>query len=384
MKKVLLLTLVISMLVSSVAFADVTIEHTFKGDDGFIYHFGKITDLTDPFDAGIKIGDRFFSLNKEDARDGENALTKAISTGLWGIGIKDNADALGDTYTVTPYSQLTEADEPYCYTAETETVTKEGVSEFPEVTLSSDVSIASLKIDGEDADAVSGTTYYVAVEDIDNYEGIITATATDVNAKVDVSSIVDNQATVTVTAEDGITTGTYTVKFKEMEKQELSWKPVMIGTTQAYEILILSGDGSYKKDTRGLNSGIFAKLDTTQDQRIYFNYLTTSLPANSKVVGTATISAIASYNSTYVFYRSHYSNITDSCTFDEFANENGLLKSYKNSNGANYSFSIEFDSSLLDIGTEEYIKIALADGSIDSNSKLAAIPTLTVNYITLD
>ena len=196
MKKVLLLTLVISMLISSSAFAGVTIEHTFKGEDGFIYHFGTITDLDNPFDAGIKIGDRFFSLNKEDVKDGTNALTKALSEqgkGKFGIGLKDESNILGNTYDVIPYSKADENAQAEYYTAKT--VTKSEVSEFPKgEPASSDVSITALKINGNYADAVSGTTYYVAVADPDDYQGQITATATDANATVEVSPIADNQA----------------------------------------------------------------------------------------------------------------------------------------------------------------------------------------------
>lgn len=394
MKKVLLLTLVISMLVSFSAFADVTIEHTFKGEDGFIYHFGTITDLDNPFDAGIKIGDRFFSLNKEDVKDGTNALTKALSEqgkGKFGIGLKDESNILGNTYDVIPYSKADENAQEEYYTAKT--ITKSEVSEFPEgEPASSDVSITALKINGNYADAVSGTTYYVAVADLDDYEGQITATATDANATVEVSPIADNQATVTVIAEDGVTTGEYTVKFKEMVSKPLTLIKDTVYNVTGYKKLYVSS-GTYKLG--GSDTFVSTRLSddlystTKQNYVTYAKFSTSDMTNDYVFVGDAVLSGTVNRYSLYDFYNTIYNDINkNDCTFDEFTKDaETFLGSYQYQDPTKSSeqCSVTFDASKLRITPEGYIIIALVDG--DNNSKASQFssdPTLTINYITLD
>lgn len=391
MKKILSLIISLMLILScaTTAFAGVTIEHTFIGDDGFIYHFGKITDLVNPFDAGIKIGDNFYSLNKEDAKvQDANALERALSSGLWGIGIKDTADVLGSSYEVKPYSKADENSEAVYYTAQT--VTKSEVNEFPKVTLSNDTSITELKINGIDADAVSGTTYYVAVADLDDYEGQITATATDANATVNVSPITNNQATVTVTAEDGVTKGEYTVKFKEMVEKKLDWQPVE-GISQGQTIygclyLQKKSDGTYSTGLRYADNNNWYTARYDQNLVMYIQYSTNTLPANSKIVRTANISGTAVRNSLYQFYNTHYETIDKTtCTFDEFTNGDAkFLCEFQRTNATGSDMSLTFNSSMIDIKPNGYIHIALVDGDSSGVSMFQEVPTLTINYITLD
>ncbi len=255
-----------------------------------------------------------------------------------------------------------------------------------------DATIASLKIKGEDADGVKDDTYYKAVEDLTSNDGItkediVVTTNTD-GATYEVSEIADNQAIVTVTAKDGETTKEYTVKFKEMISQELSF--ISKNANQPAIEYLLYKNGAYEAGTVGSNN-FFARCssdtNTVDSRAVYFDYSTADLPENSIMVGTATINTTAERTSTYNFYNSSYERITKDCTFDEFTIDSPkFLGSHQRTIQNNASvISITFDSSKLDIKNGGYIKIALEDGDDNGSvSMFGSIPTLTVNYITLD
>lgn len=98
--------LLIMFTISLTCLADTAISGTrvYNGadDEGnvFTYIFSKILDITDDVkDIGIKIGERWFSIIKDDDT---TQFEQSKKSGAFGIGIKDDNRVLGDVYTASP------------------------------------------------------------------------------------------------------------------------------------------------------------------------------------------------------------------------------------------------------------------------------------------
>lgn len=137
MKKLLSLLLIMAMLSSVSAFAVTEVEYTFKGEDGYVYHFG--TFGAEDEDAGLVINGKKYSLtggtHSCTDENCENAFDHAKNyDNRFGMGIKlENGE---DSYTMAPYATVAGNDN----VAEVpETVTVATVEAFPEAEEEDDV-----------------------------------------------------------------------------------------------------------------------------------------------------------------------------------------------------------------------------------------------------
>jgi len=111
MKKLLSLLLIMAMLSSVSAFAVTEVEYTFKGEDGYVYHFG--TFGAEDEDAGLVINAKKYSLkggtHSCTDENCENAFDHAKNYGnRFGMGIKlENGE---DSYTMAPYATVADQD----------------------------------------------------------------------------------------------------------------------------------------------------------------------------------------------------------------------------------------------------------------------------------
>jgi len=257
-----------------------------------------------------------------------------------------------------------------------------------------DTTVSSLKINGEDATAVKDNTYYVAVSDLATNDGIeaedIIATPTVEGATYEVSEIVNNQATVTVTAKDGETTEEYTVKFKDIEEKVLTAEssyPFIRWNYSTKKYGYANANYWYAND---LSTGL--ESETKNIDVVYAQFPTGfSSDVDIKLVSNATIKGQATRNQIYKFYNTTYDEIKSGLglTFAEFTGDEQAkyLGEFIRTNATGSDLSVSFEASLLDIKPDGKIKIALIDGLNDGSNAIfdsASAITLTVNYITLD
>ncbi len=223
MKKVISLLVIFSIVLamSITAFAVPTIDYVFGGteEDGnyYYYMFGKNDTASEDVGITIEGKDKLFNLDAE-------ALDKAKSTGLFGIGIADPQNILGDSFKVTPYQVVSGAKEEGAQ----QDVVKEEVIDSDE-TVVNKVVLTSLSVknaDGEelisdfDADLA---TYYVPVSSLTDELTIeaqadytVTTTKEDAN----------NQYVITVAGDKE--TNTYYVKYRVPVTKEVTYNSLDI------------------------------------------------------------------------------------------------------------------------------------------------------------
>lgn len=248
-----------------------------------------------------------------------------------------------------------------------------------------DTTLSSLKINGKDADAVKDNTYYVAVSNLETNDGIekkdIVATPTITGAEAVVSDIVDNQATVTVTAKDGETKETYTVKFKNIETKTM---------TQS-EFRYLYYDTKYRTGTRGCwRAKVIGETMNENWTEVMYAVFSVSDLSNIKMVGDSTLKTTPSRNGTYQFINTNYDTIDATCTYNEILNKeiDTLAELTITNANVNTEQTISIDSSLIQPKENGNIYIGLMnpnkDGTIYATAESNGSATLSINYITLD
>lgn len=216
MKKLLALMLTVIVLASFTltAFA-VSVDYTFKmtAEDGidYIYHFGSLDEGEEVSeDTGIIINNKKYSLVKDNDT---TQLEKAKSSKKFGVGILDENNILGDTYSATPYVTVGGEDKTGASTTVVKAETK-----------SANANLKALSVSGETlypAFSNDVTEYYVAYPEgqIPDVLPEVSYTKDSSNATVE-SKTENNKTTITVTAENG-TTKIYTVTFAEYVEQAL-------------------------------------------------------------------------------------------------------------------------------------------------------------------
>lgn len=216
MKKLLALMLTVIVLASFTltAFA-VSVDYTFKmtAEDGidYIYHFGSLDEGEEVSeDTGIIINNKKYSLVKDNDT---TQLEKAKSSKKFGVGILDENNILGDTYSATPYVTVGGEDKTGAITTVVKAETK-----------SANANLKALSVSGETlypAFSNDVTEYYVAYPEgqIPDVLPEVSYTKDSSNATVE-SKTENNKTTITVTAENGATK-TYTVTFAEWVEKTL-------------------------------------------------------------------------------------------------------------------------------------------------------------------
>ncbi len=272
-------------------------------------------------------------------------------------------------------------------------ITVKYVEKNPKDASDIDTTIASLKINGKDADAVKDDIYYVAVTDLATNDGIkasdFEVTPTVAGAEADVE-IVGNEATVTVTAKDGETTDTYTVKFKEIQTSA----PVLKDITQLEFFYSASSSvwkyqvGSLDPAEKGMYAatpvlGLGQATDTVYRSYVSYARFDATDLSNVKLVGNATLSGTSYKINTYEIYNSLYDEITRNCTYEEILDGSASLLGRATSTEEKQSLSIALDASKITINSE-YIVLALKTGNNDGKYVRLYNPALTIRYITLD
>lgn len=280
-------------------------------------------------------------------------------------------------------------------------ITVKYVEKNPKDETDIDTTLSSLTINGKNADAVKDNTYYVAVEDLNNLGDMeieAIPTYADGGATAEVSAITDNQAIVTVTAKDGVTTGKYTVIFKKSESK------IMQASKEIYLVEFLyssklsawkyqfgtrSHTESTEKNKHGMMSyvpvgGLTQNSDKTSP-RAYVSYATfdTSELNNVTIIGEITLSGTAYNIQTYDIYQA---NVDDAATIknhDIIVNGEAVKLGSAIAENTNQKISIALDSSKMTIKSGRVI-LALVSGTEGGDQAILFTPTLTINYITLD
>lgn len=247
-----------------------------------------------------------------------------------------------------------------------------------------DTTIASLKVNGLEADAYdeSTSTYYKGVETLVglDYESVTVDAETSVSDATVEYGEFDNvlkTLPIIVTAKDGVTKKAYTLIFKKYENVEL--------TPEGYAYQYQGGVGGQTTMNAQSTQSPLVSSTASIDYVGYAQFDVKSL-VNIAICGESVLSGKVGSQGTYDFYNSIYDTYKVNDGFKEFNEGKASLVGTIEVDSTSYNVekSLSFDGNALRITSEGKIVLALVERFDDVNNKVFYKDVkLALSYIAL-